>query len=222
MQSQRASTLSGLAPGKPPHDLQTFFECPTLIGTTLSFPKGAEIYAETDPATYVYRVVSGTVRSYRILSDGRRQIEGFHFVDDMFGFESGDQHAATAEAVTAVTILMIRRSALHAAAEEDKGIAIKLWKLMAKELDRARNHSLLLMKSAQERVAAFLLDMSRFSAGNLVDLPMSRQDIADYLGLTIETVSRTISLLNHEQTIELPNSRRILLLNRNALRSLNA
>jgi CRP/FNR family transcriptional regulator, nitrogen fixation regulation protein len=167
-------------------------------------------------------VVSGTVRSYRILNDGRRQIEGFHFAGDVFGLESGCEHAASAEAVTAATVLVIRRSAIMTAAERDQSIANQLWKLTARELDLARKHALLLVKSAQERVAAFLLDMARRGTGNAVELPMSRQDIADYLGLTIETVSRTLSLFQQEAAIDLPNSRRILLRDRTALNSLNA
>lgn len=221
-QTQTVSLSAGHVLSKPIQGLQTFFDCPTLVGATMTFPKGSEIYGENEPADYAYRVLSGTVRSYRILSDGRRQIGGFHFAGDIFGLETGAEHATSAEAVTPVTVLVVRRSAIHAAAEQDKGVAIRLWKLMAQELDQARKHSLLLMKSAQERVAAFLLDMARFGTGNSIELPMSRQDIADYLGLTIETVSRTISLLHQERTIDLPNSRRILLRNRNALSNLNA
>jgi CRP/FNR family nitrogen fixation transcriptional regulator len=221
-QTQTIALSPGHIVSKSPQVIQTLFDCPALVGTTITFPKGAEIYGENEPADYVYRVLSGTVRSYRILSDGRRQIEGFHFSGDIFGLETGAEHSTSTEAVSPVTALIVRRSAVYAAAEQDKGIAIKLWKLMARELDRARNHSLLLMKSAQERVAAFLLDMARFSTGNFVDLPMSRQDIADYLGLTIETVSRTISQFHQEQAIELPNSRRIVLRNLRALASLNA
>jgi CRP/FNR family nitrogen fixation transcriptional regulator len=82
---------------------------------------------------------------------------------------------------------------------------------------------MLLIKSAQERVASFLLEMSeRGSADGVVDLPMSRQDIADYLGLTIETISRTLTILEHDATIELSSSRRIVLRNRPALSRLNA
>lgn len=206
----------------PQRKMATFFNCPELTGATMSFAKGAEIYGENEPADYVYMVVSGTVRSYRILSDGRRQIEGFHFVGDIFGLDTDAEHASSAEAVTAATVLVIRRSTVFAAAERDHSIANQLWKLTARELDHARQHALLLVKSAQERVAAFLLDMARRGTGNAVELPMSRQDIADYLGLTIETVSRTLSLFQQESAIDLPNSRRVLLRDRTALNSLNA
>jgi CRP/FNR family transcriptional regulator, nitrogen fixation regulation protein len=219
-QTQTAPLAASAA--MPPRKMSTFFNSPELLGATMSFAKGAEIYGENEPADYVYMVVSGTVRSYRILNDGRRQIEGFHFAGDVFGLESGCEHAASAEAVTAATVLVIRRSAIMTAAERDQSIANQLWKLTARELDLARKHALLLVKSAQERVAAFLLDMARRGTGNAVELPMSRQDIADYLGLTIETVSRTLSLFQQEAAIDLPNSRRILLRDRTALNSLNA
>jgi CRP/FNR family nitrogen fixation transcriptional regulator len=98
-----------------------------------------------------------------------------------------------------------------------------LWTITGGELRRVQDHIMLLVKSAQERVASFLLEMSaRISGGNAVELPMSRQDIADYLGLTIETVSRTLTTLENAATIELSSSRRIVLRNRSALSRLNA
>ena len=101
-------------------------------------------------------------------------------------------------------------------------VARQLWTFTANELQRVQQHMLLLIKSAQERVACFLLEMAeRRSSGNAVELPMSRQDIADYLGLTIETVSRTLTSLENANAIEVPTSRRIVLRNRVALSRLN-
>ena len=118
---------------------------------------------------------------------------------------------------------MIRRSALIALAERDHDVARQLWAITGVELRRVQEHIILLIKSAQERVASFLLEMSeRISADNAVELSMSRQDIADYLGLTIETVSRTLTALENAGTIELPSTRRIVLRNCSALRRLNA
>jgi len=118
---------------------------------------------------------------------------------------------------------VIKRSALIALADRDHDVARQLWTLTGSELRRVQGQILLLIKSAQERVAAFLLEMAeRVPSGDAVDLPMSRQDIADYLGLTIETVSRTLTHLEHRAAIELPSSRRIVLRNRSALRRLNA
>jgi CRP-like cAMP-binding protein len=110
-----------------------------------------------------------------------------------------------------------------ALAARDNDIARQMWALTARELQRVQDHIMVLIKSAQERVAGFLLEMAdRVPGGGAVELPMSRQDIADYLGLTIETVSRTLTQLEKTAAIELPTSRRIVLRNLSALNRLNA
>jgi CRP-like cAMP-binding protein len=194
-----------------------------LMGAPMSFGRNAEIYGEGEPADYLYKVVSGTVRTYKVLTDGRRQVGGFYLPGEVFGLETGDEHGLSAEAITQCEVLVIRRSALVALADTDHDVARQLWTLTGNELRRVQEHILLLIKSAQERVAAFLLEMEqRVCAGNAVELPMSRQDIADYLGLTIETVSRTLTNLENASTIELSSSRRIVLRNRGALNRLNS
>jgi CRP-like cAMP-binding protein len=194
-----------------------------FIGAPMSFVRNAEIYGEGEPADYLYKVVSGTVRTYKVLSDGRRQVGAFYMPGDVFGLETGDEHTFSAEAISDAKVLVIKRSALVALAARDGEIARQLWALTGRELSRVQAHILLLIKTAQERVAGFLLEMAdRVSSGNSVELPMSRQDIADYLGLTIETVSRTLTTLENAATIELPSSRRIVLRNRSALSRLNA
>jgi CRP-like cAMP-binding protein len=140
----------------------------------------------------------------------------------MFGLEMGEEHSFSAEAISDAKVLVIKRSAVMALAARDNEVARQLWTLTSRELSRAQDHMLLLVKTAQERVVSFLLEMAgRRPAGNTVDLPMSRQDIADYLGLTIETVSRTLTHLESTAAIELPSSRRIVLRNRTALGRLN-
>ena len=193
-----------------------------LMGASMTFKKGAEIYGENEPADYVYKLVSGTARSYKILNDGRRQIQDFYFPNDIFGLESSAEHASSAEAISDVTVLVVRRSAILAAATRDSDVANQLWTYTSGELNHARGHAMLLVKTAQERVASFLLQLADRVAGNAVELPMSRQDIADYLGLTIETVSRTLTQFQDEAAIELPSSRRVVLRNRLALNNLNA
>jgi CRP/FNR family transcriptional regulator, nitrogen fixation regulation protein len=194
-----------------------------FMGAPISFARNGEIYAESEPADYLYKVVSGTVRTYKVLTDGRRQVGGFYVPGDIFGLETGAEHTFSAEAITECKVLVIKRSALMALAERDLEVARQLWTITGGELRRVQDHIMLLIKSAQERVASFLLEMSeRISAGNAVELPMSRQDIADYLGLTIETVSRTLTILENAATIELSSSRRIVLRNRSALNRLNA
>ena len=193
-----------------------------LMGATMSYPRNTEIFGENEPADYLYKVVSGTVRTYKILSDGRRQIGGFYLPGDIFGLEFADEHTLSAEAITDAKVLVIKRSALAALAGRDAAIARELYALTARELRRVQERILLLIKSAQERVASFLLEMAaRAPAGNAIELPMSRQDIADYLGLTIETVSRTLTSLESAAAIEVPTSRRIVLRNRTALNRLN-
>ncbi len=194
-----------------------------LMGTPMSFSRNAEIYGENEPADYLYKVISGTVRTYKILADGRRQIGAFHMPGDIFGLEAGDSHTFSAEAIADSKVLVIKRSALVALAARDNDVARQLWTLTGRELHRVQDHMMLLIKTAQERVASFLLEMAdRASASAAVDLPMSRQDIADYLGLTIETISRTLTQLESDAAIELPTSRRIVLRNRPALNRLNA
>jgi CRP-like cAMP-binding protein len=194
-----------------------------LMGALVPFARNTEIYGENEPADYLYKVVSGTVRTYKVLVDGRRQIGGFYLSGDIFGLETGDEHAFSAEAITDSKIIVIKRSAVVALAARDNDVARQMWALTARELHRVQDRILVLIKSAQERVAGFLLEMAdRASDGGAVELPMSRQDIADYLGLTIETVSRTLTQLEKTATIELPSSRRILLRNRSALNRLNA
>jgi CRP/FNR family transcriptional regulator, nitrogen fixation regulation protein len=194
-----------------------------LMGATMPFARNAEIYGENEHADYVYKVLSGSVRTYKVLNDGRRQIGAFYLPGDLFGLEAGDKHTLSAEAITECKVLVIKRGALTALATRDPEVARQLWTTTAAELQRAQDHIMLLIKTAQERVAGFLLEMSaRSAAATEVELPMSRQDIADYLGLTIETVSRTLTHLENAATIAVPTSRRIVLRNRGALTRLNS
>jgi len=194
-----------------------------LMGAPMSFARNAEIYGENEPANYLYKVVTATVRTYRVLTDGRRQIGAFYFPGDVFGLETGEKHIFSADAISDARVLVVKRSTVTKLAVRDNGVARQLWTLTSDELDRAQNHIMLLIKTAQERVAGFLLEMAkRVPRGDDVELPMSRQDIADYLGLTIETVSRTLTQLEVSAIIALPTSRRIVISNRAALNRLNA
>jgi CRP/FNR family transcriptional regulator, nitrogen fixation regulation protein len=193
------------------------------MGSQMRFGPNEEIFGEAEPAEYVYKVTKGAVRTYKILCDGRRQIGGFYLPCDIFGLEVGKEHQFSAEAINDVTVLMVRRSVIVSLAEGDCDAARELWSFTGRELNRVQEHLLLLVKTAQQRVASFLLEMSaRLAATEAIDLPMSRQDIADYLGLTIETVSRTMTQLASERAIGLPSARRIVLRNSSALRQLNA
>jgi CRP/FNR family transcriptional regulator, nitrogen fixation regulation protein len=194
-----------------------------LMGAPMRFSRNSEIYGEDEPAEYLYQVMSGTVRTYKVLEDGRRQICAFYLPGDIFGFEAGDTHMASAEAVGETHVLVVKRSAIMSRADHETDLARQLWEATAQELRRFQEHMLLLIRSAEERVAGFLIEMARRSAKTAaVELPMSRQDIADYLGLTIETVSRTFTQLEQLGLIALPASRRVELRNYNALKQLSA
>jgi CRP/FNR family transcriptional regulator, nitrogen fixation regulation protein len=209
------------APSSVP-SIAPLFDSIELAGVTMAFDGNAEIFGEGEPADYVYKVLSGSVRTYRILSDGRRQITAFHLPGDVFGLESAEDHSCSAEAINQATVLVVKRSTMLATADREPNVARQLWRLTARALRQSQDHSMLLIKSAQERVASFLLEMAGRLSASAVELPMTRQDIADYLGLTIETVSRTLTQLQGAATIELPASRRIVLRNRSALNRLDS
>jgi CRP/FNR family transcriptional regulator, nitrogen fixation regulation protein len=193
------------------------------LGVRIGYARNAEIFGEGEPTGYVYKVVSGAARTYKVLDDGRRQISAFYLAGEVFGLEAGDIHHCSAEAVTRSVVLVIKRSALVSLTETEPRIAHLLWALTARELQQVRTHMLVLIRSAQERVACFLLEIAgRMGDGDEIELPMSRQDIADYLGLTIETISRTLTQLESTGAIAVPTCRRIVLSDRRALKRLHA
>ena len=189
------------------------------------YNRGAEIFGEAEPAEYVYQVVEGAVRSYKLLSDGRRQIGAFHLVGDIFGLENGLAHRFTAEAIVDTTVRLAKRVSLEHVAEEDATVARDLLDMTTNNLQHAENHMLLLgRKTSLERVAAFLLEMDgRLNAAGVMALPMSRRDIADYLGLTLETVSRALSCLHEKGILGFvgQTQRQIVLLDRPELAKLD-
>lgn len=196
-----------------------------LVGLARGLGKGEELFAEGDIADFFYKVVSGTVRTYKLLSDGRRQIDAFHLAGDILGLEAGKEHRFTAEAVDTATILAFRRCRFETLAHDDPALGDQVMSSMMRSLERAHDHMMLLgRKTAQEKVASFLLDMARrVSHEDHFELPMQRADIADHLGLTIETVSRTLTQFAREGLIKLAaTSRSVVLCDKAALRRLNA
>ena len=198
---------------------------PIVNLSEFNYKKGTEIYGEKEPAEYVYQVKIGAVRSYKLLSDGRRQIGAFHLVGDIFGLENGSEHRFTADAIVNTTVRLIKRRSLERAAESDAMVSRNLLSMTTSNLQHAEDHMLLLgRKTSLERVAAFLIEMDRrLTAAGIMPLPMSRRDIADYLGLTLETVSRALSRLHELDIIGFigSNQRLIVLLNRQQLVSLD-
>lgn len=205
-------------PARPATEAQT-------LGATRSFGKDEEIFGEGDRATCFYKVLSGAVRTSKLLSDGRRQIDAFHLPGDIFGIETGASHRFSAEALGDARIIVYRRCSLDSLSASDSAFHRQIVAAMMRSLERAQNHMLLLgRKSAVEKVASFLLDIAeRATDHGHVELPMSRVDIADHLGLTVETVSRSLTGLERRNIIALPAHRRsIVLRDRAALRRLEA
>ncbi len=193
--------------------------CTGVIATEYSYRKDEEIYGESEPAEYVYQVIRGAVRTYKLLNDGRRQIGAFLLPGDVFGLDSGPAHRLTAEAIVDTTVRLVKRPNLEAAAGTNVKVAHHLWIMTASELRHAEDHMLLLgRKTAMEKVATFLLEMDRrLTRAGMLALPMCRRDIGDYLGLTLETVSRTLSQLSDQGVLVFSSARQIVLRNRQRL-----
>jgi CRP/FNR family nitrogen fixation transcriptional regulator len=192
------------------------------IGTVAHFGPNETIFAEGDDARYAYKVVSGAVRICKLLADGRRQITEFALDGDHFGFEWTNEHAVTAEALGPVTALPFPRARVERLEREEQGVRHSLMQMLRRDLLSAQNHLLMLgRQTAKERVASFLLQMmERRDNGNTIEVPMSRQDIADYLGLTIETVCRALSELKRSRVISIPNRHQIVVRNADVLESM--
>jgi CRP/FNR family nitrogen fixation transcriptional regulator len=198
---------------------------PQVTLNEYTYKKGMEIYGEKEPADYVYQIKIGAVRSYKLLSDGRRQIGAFHLVGDIFGLENGGEHRFTAEAIVLTTVRLMKRRSLELVAQSDAMVARNLLSMTTSNLQHAEDHMLLLgRKTSLERVAAFLIEMDkRLTAAEVIALPMCRRDIADYLGLTLETVSRALSRLHGFGVLGFigNNQRQIVLRDRLKLASLD-
>ena len=198
--------------------------CSGLIATEFSYRKDEEIYGEGEPAEYVYQVIRGAVRTYKLLSDGRRQIGAFHLAGDVFGLDPGTAHRLTAEAIADTTVRLVKRRSIETAAGSNVKVAHHLWTMTAGDLRHAEDHMLLLgRKTAMEKVATFLLEMDRrLAKTGMMALPMCRRDIGDYLGLTLETVSRALSQLSDQGILVFSSARQIVLRNRQRLADLDA
>lgn len=187
----------------------------TLIAAGVSIRRspGEEIFAQGEPVDTVYQLLSGAVRTYRLLGDGRRHVCDFHAPGDVLGLEADGEYGCSAEGMTDVILLAIPLATLRRLSAHDPLLGQRLLSIAAGGLQRSQNHAAMLARlGAVERVAAFLIDFARrFDADEELDLPMTRQDIADYLGLTIHTVSRTLSQLQDQGLIDARASRRVRL-----------
>jgi CRP/FNR family nitrogen fixation transcriptional regulator len=192
------------------------------IGTVLKFKRNTAVFNEGDPARHVYKVISGAVRTCRVLMDGRRQIADFTLPGDFFGLDWQSERGFTAEAIADAVVVSYPRAQLEMIAETQVAVQKLLMSLLCKSLASTQNHVVMLgRQTAHERLAWFLLSiMGRSDDDADLDLPMSRLDIADYLGLTIETVSRGISQFKRQQLITVTGSHKVTLKNVGALEAI--
>lgn len=194
------------------------------IGAVVNFARGKTIFNDGEDADYSYKVVEGAVRLSKVMLDGRRQIAEFSLPGDMFGFEYGDAYALTAEAVTPVVVVRYHRTHIERLGDEFSDIRQELIAHLRQGWRSAQAHLVMLgRQSAKERVAAFLISLASHRGvkpGQSLELPMGRQDIADYLGLTIETVCRTLTDFKETRAISIPDRRHVVIRDLESLEAL--
>lgn len=219
-QTASSSTVTRFPLGvaaRPATDVECGNELSALdtLGIVCRFKRGETIFGEGEELQSSYRIVSGAVRLSRITEDGRRQIVEFRVAGDFIGLEWDGQYALDAEAVRDVTAVRFARTRLDRLMAQRTALRDHVAALIRKELRSAHEHLITLgCPGAKERVATFLLQLVRrvrANDGQTIDIELGRQDIADYLGLTLETVSRTLSEFQRIGAIGLPKRRQIVL-----------
>ena len=184
------------------------------------------LFAEGDPTTHLFRVETGAISLYKVLADGRRQVVGFAYPGDLIGLGAQGDRVMNAQAIKPTRVRCLPVATLHQSAAKDPTLGFMLYEALARELAATRDLMLTTgQRSATERVVGFLLALSRRNTRNgqdpaFFELPMTRADIGDFLGLTIETVSRTFTKLKSIGLIELPQSNRVKLVDIGALENL--
>lgn len=180
-----------------------------LNGTRRSFTPGSTVYAHSEPAEFIYQVVSGTVRTITLNREGRRIVHGFHLTGEIFGHEREKHHHSSAEALERTCLIQCPKSLANSNADA----AEELWSSLLLSRDRTAERVMyIIYGSAFEKLAYFLVDLAwRKDSSGRIDLPMSRYDIGDYLGLSSETVSRTFTAFRTRGLIS-TNARQVRLL----------
>lgn len=196
------------------------------ILTHVEFLQGDGVFDEGEPAEYVFNITAGAVKLYKLLPDGRRQVTGFMFPGDFLGLANQQEYVYSAEALSDVMLCRFPKSKLDVLLAEFPHMESRLLGMARNELAEAHEQMLLLgRKTAKERIASFLLMLARRAErrgqpANPIAVPMSRNDIGDYLGLTTETVSRTLTRLRKSGAISLESDRKVNLLDGEALQEL--
>jgi CRP/FNR family transcriptional regulator len=179
------------------------------LSRQVHFQPGESAFAQEDMTTSFYNLVDGVMRLYKLLPDGRRQVVGFALPGDFLGMANDGHHGFSADAIGAVIVCRFSWVAFAHFAEDKPHLLRRINELVVRELNEARDHMVLLgRRSAEEKVATFLIGwrdrlVQLKGPSDTVPLPMSRLDIADYLGLTIETVSRTFTKLEREGVLDI-------------------
>ena len=203
---ERTSGISELLAARFPH-----FE-----GSIASFEPGQEVVGEGDPTENFFLVMRGLFRAVKFTPDGRRQVFAFYMSGDLCGLEPDKTHKLTIEAVECASMAVLARQACRLRMNDDPRLNAALFDGATRALTLSIDHMMMIGRSsAEERLAWFLtMLMARSGIPNarVLDLAMQRQDIADYLGLTIETVSRTFTLFRDRGLLSLPHKRRVLIL----------
>ncbi len=212
-----------LAVKTPPSGLRTFddmLSCQALR----SLQPHQHLFHQGDADRNMYKIESGLVRLYRLLSDGRRQIISLRFAGDILGFEADSERRCSAEAVTQVKLRSLDQHTAYRRLRDEPALAPQLVSLLSLELENARGQiAVLNRRSAIEKLAAFILELHRRQGeSGTVEIPLSRSDIADFLGLTIETVSRNLTKLRTRRIIELPEVHRLVIVDEDCLEALAA
>jgi CRP/FNR family nitrogen fixation transcriptional regulator len=172
------------------------------VGAVISLRRDEPVFLAGDTADFYFKVLKGTVRSCRLLADGRRHIGDFFFAADFIGLDAGETYPVVAEALVETTLIRYSRRKVDALAADQPRIAQSLVELMRAGLAAARERMVLLgHMTAMERIASFLLNIADRTSSGRFNLPMTRTDIGDYLGLTMETVSRALSQLKNDGII---------------------
>ena len=210
------SIKAGAAPREAPHPTDALHAM-QQVGVISRFPRNKTIFGEGDVAVHSYRIISGAVRLCKQLPNGRRQIVDFFFPGDFFGYEGRGEYAFAAEAITEVIAASYPRARIERLCDDVPEVGDQLLAMLTRDLSATRNHVIMLCRpSAKERVAAFLISLAeRAKVGErkCIPLPMGRQDIADYLGLAVETVCRALNELKRTKLIAVENIRHFIITN---------
>lgn len=218
--------IAVVAKAKAPSPVPADKQGPDLdeVGTAHVVPRGKTVAEEGAPAEYVFRIVSGAFRMVRLLPDGRRSVIDFLLPGDYFGLAENGTYSHSLEVISDASFIRYPKEQLRRLLDSDPRASRRFFNLMCEQLSAAQGRLLMLSrKSAVERIASFILAMADRSQrkDGAIKLPMNRADVADYLGLTIETVSRTLSQLKTEKLIELPTACQIVLRDRDRLAAIS-